>query len=179
MTSPHPLPTAPVAWPPTPPQPPTKPSHRKAWLTHGAVGVIALFLGAGISGSGDAQADGHPGAAPTVTVTKTAEAQAANPEPTVTVTATTTVTAKPPKPKGPATSVPGDGEYLVGTDMKAGTYRTAGPDEFGCYWERDKDSSGDFDSIIANDNLQGSGRVTVRKGEVFKTSGCQKWVKVG
>jgi len=166
----------PIAHPPAP-QPPGKPSRRKAWLTHGAVGVVALFLGTA-AGGGGAEADGNSVATPAATVTATAKAAAA-PAPTVTVTATKTVTAKPPKPKGPATTVAGDGEYLVGSDMKAGTYRTAGPDGSLCYWERAKDSTGDFDSIIANNNLQGSGRVTVRKGEVFKTTGCQKWAKVG
>ncbi|MDX3098035.1 hypothetical protein PV417_26415 [Streptomyces sp. ME19-03-3] len=160
---------------PSAPQPSHKPSRRKAWLTHGAVGVVALILGTA-AGGGGAEADSDAVATPAVTVTATAKAAAA---PAPTVTATKTVTAKPPKPKGPATSVAGDGEYLVGTDMKAGTYRTAGPDGSLCYWERAKDSTGDFDSIIANNNLQGSGRVTVRKGEVFKTTGCKKWAKVG
>ncbi|MGW8485831.1 hypothetical protein [Streptomyces sp. NPDC055886] len=64
--------------------------------------------------------------------------------------------------------------------MRAGTYRTSGPgDSFGCYWERAKNSSGEFDAIIANGNLDGSGRVTVNKGEVFKSNGCQDWKKAG
>ncbi|MFD7445824.1 hypothetical protein [Streptomyces sp. NPDC059909] len=181
MTSPEPQNTTGWAtWPGVPPQPPAqpKPSRRKAWLTHGAVGFVALILGAGMGG-GNAEAGDSKAAAPAPTATVTATATpAAAPAPTVTVTAT--VTAKPPKPKGPATTVAGDGEYLVGTDMAAGTYRTAGPDgSFGCYWERAQDSSGEFDSIISNENLNGSGRVTVRKGEVFKTTRCQKWVKVG
>ncbi|MGW5433343.1 hypothetical protein ACWET9_40165 [Streptomyces sp. NPDC004059] len=160
----------------TPAPQPAKPSRRTAWLTHGAVAAVALCLGAA-AGGGGAKGDGNAAAAPAATVTATAKAAAA---PAPTVTATKTVTAKPPKPKGPATTVAGDGEYLVGTDMKPGTYRTAGPDNSPlCYWERAKDSTGDFDSIIANNNLQGSGRVTVHKGEVFKTTGCQKWAKVG
>ncbi|MFC5070927.1 hypothetical protein ACFPN0_04880 [Kitasatospora cinereorecta] len=43
----------------------------------------------------------------------------------MTVTKTGTVTAPPPKPKGPPTTVEGDGEYLVGEDMKAGTQPAA------------------------------------------------------
>lgn len=61
----------------------------------------------------------------------------------------------------------GDGQYLVGEDTKPGTYKT------------DKDASGEFDAIIANENLQGQGRVTVNKGEYFETKGCQEWTKVG
>lgn len=51
--------------------------------------------------------------------------------------------------------MPGDGTYLVGGDMKSGTYKTKGPADgsFGCYWECAKDSSGEFTSITANDNL--------------------------
>ncbi|MFE7243471.1 hypothetical protein [Streptomyces sp. NPDC057580] len=86
-----------------------------------------------------------------------------------------------PKAAQVAATVPGDGTYLVGGDMKSGTYKTKGPADgsFGCYWERAMDSSGEFTSITANDNLNGSGLVTVRKGETFKSSGCQDWVKVG
>lgn len=72
------------------------------------------------------------------------------------------------------------GEYLVGEDIKAGTYKTAGPDdEWGCYWERAKDASGGFGSIIANNNLEGPGRVTLDQGEYFKTNRCQEWKRVG
>lgn len=36
-----------------------------------------------------------------------------------------------------------------------------------------------FDAIIANGNLEGSGRVTVNMGEIFKSAGCQDWKKAG
>ncbi|WP_406499200.1 hypothetical protein OG936_31045 [Streptomyces sp. NBC_00846] len=168
---------------PVPPAlPPRKPSRGKAWLTHGAVGLVALLIGTGIGSSGEADADakasGSAKPGPTVTVTETAKAR---PAPTV----TKTVTAKPKAPKktapaGPATSFNGDGEYLVGEDIAAGTYRTTGPDSsFGCYWERAKDASGEFGSIIANNNLNGPGRVTLNKGEYFKTNRCAEWKRVG
>ncbi|MFD4692223.1 hypothetical protein [Streptomyces sp. NPDC058463] len=35
------------------PAPPAKPSQGKKWLTHGAVGLVALFLGVGIGVSDD------------------------------------------------------------------------------------------------------------------------------
>ncbi len=100
----------------------------------------------------------------------------------MTETVKETATAKPKKTEeaGPLSSISGDGEYLVGEDMKAGTYKTAGPgDEFGCYWERAKDASGELDSITANNNLDGPGRVTVNHGEIFKTNDCLDWSKVG
>lgn len=167
------------------PSAPRKPSRGKAWVTHGAVGAIALFLGVGIGISDDeARAEASDaGPTPRITVTKTVTKEVEVPGPEVTVTKTATVTArppKPPKPKGPPTTVGGDGEYLVGKEMRAGTYRTGGPGEsFGCYWERARNSSGEFDAIIANGNLAGSGRVTVNKGEIFKSTGCQDWKKAG
>lgn len=82
-----------------------------------------------------------------------------------------------------ATTVSGDGQYRVGPDIKAGTYRTDGPADTAlpnCYWERDKDAKGEFSSIIANDNTSGSAVVTILPTDkLFKTSGCKEWVKVG
>ncbi|MFK4146862.1 hypothetical protein [Streptomyces sp. NPDC004065] len=164
---------------------PRKPSRRKAWLTHGATAFVALMVGAGIGGSGDSGGtDSSAAPAPAVTVTKTAAAtHGGKPEPAVTVTEKVTVKPKPAKKAGAPTTVDGEGQYLVGEDMQAGTYKTAGPDQSGfidnCYWARTKDASGEFGAIIANENLQGQGRVTVNKGEYFETKGCQKWTKVG
>ncbi|WP_258045019.1 hypothetical protein [Streptomyces sp. SM11] len=166
------------------PPSPRQPSRGKAWVTHGAVGAVALFLGVGIGISDDEARAEASDAGPTPRITVTKEVKVPGPE--VTVTKTATVTAEPPKPskqpkpKGPPTTVGGDGEYLVGEEMRPGTYRTGGPgDSFGCYWERARNSSGEFDAIIANGNLEGSGRVSVNKGEIFKSTGCQDWKKAG
>ncbi|MEU9733382.1 hypothetical protein [Streptomyces sp. NPDC048002] len=159
--------------------------RRKRRLKYGAVALVSLFVGVGI-GSSDGSADTTGKATvgvkaaprPTVTVTETAAAADPKPAPTV----TKTVTAKPKKThkSGPAAGFSGEGEYLVGEDIKAGTYKTAGPDdEWGCYWERAKDASGEFGSIIANNNLDGPGRVTLNSGEYFKTNRCQEWKLVG
>ncbi|MET9775955.1 hypothetical protein ABZ023_17175 [Streptomyces sp. NPDC006367] len=180
----------PVPFPPMPPHSPAgKPdARRRTWLKYGVVALVSLLLGVGIGSSGDTSGDAEETAdakaapRPTVTVTETAPAAEAEPAPTVTETVTETVTAQPEKTEepGPATSFSGDGEYLVGEDIKAGTYKTAGPEgEFGCYWERAKDASGEFGSIIANNNLEGTGRVTLNKGEYFKTNRCQEWKRVG
>ncbi|GHE84878.1 hypothetical protein GCM10018789_11090 [Streptomyces werraensis] len=179
-----PVPPAGAGQPPavTPTRP--KPSRRKAWLTHGATALVALVIGASIGGDGESGGkDDSAAPAPAVTVTETAPAEAGEPEPAPTVTEKVTVTPKPAKKPGAATTVEGDGQYLVGDDMQAGTYKTAGPEKGSiienCYWARTKDASGEFGAIIANDNLQGQGRVTVNKGEYFETDGCQEWTKVG
>jgi hypothetical protein len=171
------------------PQPPAakKPSRGKAWLTHGATAFVALVLGAAIGGSGASgdTADSAP-PAPTATATKTARAAApeAEAEPAK-ESAKETRTAKPtPTQKpGPLAGIDGDGTFLVGEDIQAGTYKTAGPEDdtfgLGCYWARHKDASGELTGIIANDNITGQTRVTVNKGEYFETKGCLKWQKVG
>ncbi|MCX5295838.1 hypothetical protein OG898_04960 [Streptomyces sp. NBC_00193] len=181
-------PTDPGGWASIPPATPDeRPSHGRTWLAHGATAFAALIVGVTIGASGgsggSARADGKGEASaepqPTVTVTVTASVTAtpaAQPAPTMTMTETVTATPEPTKEAGPATRFAGNGEYLVGEDIKPGTYKTDGPaGSFGCYWERAKDSSGEFDSIIANNNLAGPGRVTLRKGEVFKTTRCQEW----
>jgi len=157
---------------------------RRRWLKYGAVALVSLFIGVGI-GAGDGSAETgkeetRTKAAPRPTVTVTKTAAAADPEPAPTVTKT--VAAKPKKTKeaGPASTFSGEGEYVVGEDIKAGTYKTSGPDgEFGCYWERSKNASGEFGAIIANNNLEGPGRVTLNSGEYFKTNRCQEWKRVG
>jgi len=72
-----------------------------------------------------------------------------------------------------------DGTYLIGKDIPAGTYTSPGPRSSGvldaCYWSRAKNSSGDLSSVIANDNITGPGRVTVKAGETVKFSGGCEW----
>ncbi|MCX4661430.1 hypothetical protein [Streptomyces uncialis] len=171
-----------------------KPSRRWALLTHGATAVVALMLGMAATGGGDSggAGDGKAAPAPTVTVTKAPRGGA--PEPAATVTKTVektvkeTVTAKPkPAPKkaaepGPSAAIEADGMFLVGEDIQAGTYKTAGPEDddfgLGCYWSRQKDASGELTGIIANGNITGMTRVTVNKGEYFETTGCLEWRKV-
>lgn len=96
---------------------------------------------------------------------------ATNTEPTPTATQT---------PSGPATAI-GQGTYVVGSDIVAGTYKTAGPTgDLPCYWARLKNTSGDFSAIITNGNPTGQTTVTISKTDgAFETTGCQQWTKVG
>lgn len=180
---PHPPMLGPPAQPPTGT---TASARRKAWLTHGATALVALVFGAVIGGGGES-ADTADSAQPAPAVTVTRTSAAVTPEPAVTVTETVkqTVTAKPKPTKkpGPPTTIDGDGQYLVGEDIQAGTYKTAEPEDddfgLGCYWARNKNASGELGAIIANDNITGQTRVTVRKGEYFEAKGCDKWAKIG
>ncbi len=132
-------------------------------ITSGAALVICVLwlVGIGIAGSQTAPSRS------TIPTVAAAPAAQANPQ------------AAPAKPAGPATSF-GDGTYEVGVDVVAGRYKTQGPtdDLFkNCYWQRTKDDSGQFRSIIANGNTQGPGSVTIKAGEFFQTSGGCNWAK--
>lgn len=94
-----------------------------------------------------------------------------------------TATAPGPAASGPLTSL-GSGTYPVGIaadDVTPGTYRTAGSaSSFPCYWAREKDTTGELGSIIANGTPTGPTTVTVKSSDgAFETMGCQTWTKVG
>ncbi|WP_415952551.1 hypothetical protein [Streptomyces sp. KLOTTS4A1] len=80
-----------------------------------------------------------------------------------------------------ATEIAGDGGmFKVGVDIAPGTYKSAGNEDDLCYWERAKDAEHGIDSIAANDNVNGTGVVTVTADDAyFKTSGCKDWKKTG
>ena len=93
--------------------------------------------------------------------------QAAN---TSTTAAQVIASPTPAAPAGPATSFTA-GVYEVGKDVKAGTYTCVADQTIAGYWQRSKDASGEFDSIIANGSVAKGTQaiVTVKSGEFFKT----------
>jgi hypothetical protein len=146
---------------------------------HIACYIFVFIVGIAIGMSGNSSTptatatDDKP--KPTVTTTVTAPAPAP-------VTETIIETAKPEAPattESSTTNEISDGNYLVGTDIPAGTWKTDGPSSSdildSCYVERAKDDSGEFDSIISNDNLTGPSRITPKKGETLKLSGGCTW----
>ena len=64
------------------------------------------------------------------------------------------------------------GTYKVGVDIPAGEYFVK-CSSYNCYIELSSDSTGSFDSIIANDNISTHTYITVRDGEYFKVTGGQ------
>jgi hypothetical protein len=101
-----------------------------------------------------------------------------------TPTPTKPVAKKPAVKAAPkVATIPGDGTFVVGTEIQPGKYKTAGPseDSFGmCYWARMKDTDGDFEGIIANGNPAGQTTITIKKTDgAFQSTGCQPWRKVG
>jgi hypothetical protein len=72
------------------------------------------------------------------------------------------------------------GTWLVGAQISSGTYQANASS--GCYWERLRDFTGDFTSIIANNFVSGAGPqlVSIAAGDVgFTTnSSCGTWTRV-
>jgi hypothetical protein len=66
------------------------------------------------------------------------------------------------------------GTYIIGVDIAPGTYRgQAGTDILeSCYWERLSAVSGDFSSVIANDNATGQFYVGVQPTDFALSTAC-------
>lgn len=63
----------------------------------------------------------------------------------------------------------GEGMYLVGKDIPAGTYLlTATSEKYSGYWERMSNATGESDATIANGLFDTTAYVTVSAGEYFE-----------
>ena len=70
-----------------------------------------------------------------------------------------------------------DGNYIVGTDIKPGTYRTRVASS-GCYYARLRGFGGTLDEIITNNITNGSAIVTIAaKDQGFQATNCGTWTK--
>ena len=70
----------------------------------------------------------------------------------------------------------GEGAYIVGTDIEPGTYRNSGGNN--CYYERLRDFTGGFNSIIANGNTNAPTIVTIKPTDAgFQSLDCGTWNK--
>jgi len=150
------------------------------------IGALVFGAAAGASGkkndtasTSSSQPTATVTATTTATVTKAGNvAQAAAP---VTVTMTKTET---PAPTTPTTAASGfsDGTYIVGTDIKPGTYKSPGPAPDGiglCYWEEDKNTTDALSKIVDNNNSKGQSVINIPASGVYSVTftGCQPFVK--
>jgi hypothetical protein len=126
-------------------------------------------------------------ASTTKTIRVTYEPGSANGEPSPTTSAVPTKKPNPtsspkptptPRPTPKPTPKPasfGEGDLIVGADVRPGTYRTRQP-AFLCYWERLSGFSGGLNDIIANGSGSGYSVVTIGKSDKgFSSSGCGTW----
>ena len=68
----------------------------------------------------------------------------------------------------------GEGEFIVGTDIQPGTYRSDGPGD--CYWSRVSGWSHELTDVIANDNTAGPAIVTIAATDKgFTSRRCGTW----
>lgn len=83
-------------------------------------------------------------------------------------------------PAAPAPAM-ADGDWLVGSDVQAGTYERTDPagfDDF-CSWERARGFLHDYDEVIAYGYPIGPETVRLAAGERFTSESCGPWAKVG
>ncbi|MGX1758147.1 hypothetical protein ACWIG5_14740 [Streptomyces lydicus] len=173
-------------------QPPKSPHSALRIAVGVACALLVLGLAAVVGNGGDATKNARTKPAPTVTGAVTANpAETANPAKTAKAEWERPKRAakdaeKASAPAGPATAL-GQGSYLVGEDIAAGTYgtagtyRTAGPapsDTPLCSWARSRGADGEPAGIVARGTSRGPARVTVNQGETFETHGCKEWTRV-
>jgi hypothetical protein len=77
-------------------------------------------------------------------------------------------------------TIPGDGSYVVGSDIPPGRYQAASSGDLitDCYWERSKPSGETLD----NDYVTAAQQITAGAGalgSIFTTRGCGSWDRVG
>jgi hypothetical protein len=180
-------------YPPTQEQPAVPPAEppkkQRRWVLPTLVGVGAFILGIGAGAAGgetDPASDAGAEPAPTVTVPGVVpqdqldelEARAAELDAREADIAAREAALDEQDAAVEAGTIPGDGVFLVGSDIRAGEYRTsaeAGP----CYWARLSGTSGDFDDIITNGTPTGPTVVTIEDSDyAFETTGCTEWVLV-
>ncbi|WP_155767181.1 hypothetical protein [Mycobacterium colombiense] len=74
----------------------------------------------------------------------------------------------------PATTIPGNGTYAVGSDIQPGTYVSSNPGY--CSWYRLSSLSGDGHIIASDNTASGKQYVTIAPSDVgFKTNSCSTW----
>jgi hypothetical protein len=159
------------------PPPPRKHSGKALWILL-AAGVFTLLLCGGLVGITALAPTANDRPIPDATATPDPGVR----PPAVAVQPTAAPITKPvPKP-APAPVVANtfveEGDYTVGADIPAGTYKVTQPVSGMCYWGIYKTGT-NKDSIIANDIVTG-GRptVTLKAGQDFSSNGCGTWGKI-
>jgi hypothetical protein len=73
--------------------------------------------------------------------------------------------------------IPGEGTFIVGSDVEPGRYLSAGG-TVSCYWARLSDVEGGVGSTITTGTPKGSTTVTIKKSDAaFETTGCSTWIR--
>lgn len=134
-------------------QKPKKPIYKKWWFW------LILVLIVGAMGSDPETTDAPDGSSEPVSTSGVSPSETTQPAEETTVPATEEAMTYP------TVQTWGEGMYKVGTDIPAGEYYVTSTEYFGAYVEVAKDSSGEFDSIVANDNVYTFTFITVSEGQ--------------
>jgi hypothetical protein len=163
-----------------------KGGRRKLVVAGVLIGTALIGFAAGKGGSGTATAAPAPApitqtvTAPALTVTQPAP-------PPVTVTAApVTVTVEPPAPvvSGPAEEITKSGIFVVGTDIKAGKWRSDGKISearstgYFAILADPTGSTSDVDNILSNDNPDGQAFATLEDGQGLESNNLH-WTYMG
>lgn len=144
--------------------PPARKRRKWPWVV-GAIVLLFVIIGIA-SGGKDSTSSTTSAAAPAATAAATPGAKAAAP--------VTTEAPAAPAAEGPVKTF-GNGTFRVGTDIVPGRYRSPGPEDSIapiCYWDLTNDAGKIIDQGVSND---GPSIATLKKGLLFKSSGCQDW----
>ena len=106
----------------------------------------------------------------TTTTTATTPSTTPTPTPATTPAVTPTPTPTPPPAPTPTVKTYKAGMYKIGSDMPSGEYVLIGSGSMS-YFEVDKDSTGQMDSILANDTFGKRSIITVADGQYLKLAG--------
>lgn len=120
--------------------------------------IVALGVVVGAIACSDVAEQGFDDARSTAPVTSQVQAQA----PAATAPVAPPAPATSPAPK----ALPDNGILKVGTDIQPGEYSLSPTSSIGGYWERLSCLTGDFECIIANDNVEGDGYLTIAPSDV-------------
>lgn len=132
------------------------------WIAVGVVLVLILFAAAG---SGSDEEEQNPNEQMVSEGIQTEEAAQAASESVV------TEEMQPEPTQTPAVTRYDSGMYLVGQDIPAGEYAVFAERGM-AYMEVDSDSSGNFDSILCNENFDYNTIVTLEEGRYFSMTGA-------
>lgn len=171
---------------PMPPAPPKQgmSTGKKFGLGCGGILLVLFLFGgcvAAISGGDSDEGSREPAIAreETESEEKVEEAAAEDTEETVEEEAAAEEGPEPEE-ESEASATVGNGVHRVGEDIEPGTYTTDGPDPDDfmpmCYYARLSGLSGEFDDIIANNNIEGPGSVVVQESDAaLELSGGCEW----
>lgn len=137
-------------------------SRAKNARTMAAIGLIVVSIAACGSGANTAK-----------TVTSTVTSYQFVP---TTADAATPPASSPAEPDSGERTIPGDGTFLVGSEVQPGTYRSIGIEGRSCVWKRLSGLSGGPGTTIAFGSSKGPVIVEIEATDKgFQTVDCATW----